>query len=459
MATFQCPADPFYDETNVDATTDASLGVESQWGSEYRYSASGSVSQAAWQPEQLPACALALPKPLYATSRGASQPLYMSGGAPMGVGPSVTVHTTGQLSGVWKAFIVLALMLACVAVVIAAFALVRANSCSCESANASSSVAAGSSSDSLAELRSAVSALTNASHNGATPQLTEAIRLLNVTLANALINLSSAAALTASNLSATAQRVGMLDATVTSQQSTLSSLSVAVPHLNDAATSLNASLVSQQAALVNLSSQVQRLVRTVPVLSISPSNLSLCAGGWTTQKFSDLNMTLCRKVADSGCGSIFVAVPAGTVYSRVEGWVTLYQYGAPDAFHTFGFPVLGDSLTIWSGSTLLWDYAVGISGSSAMTDSRAQASTCPATSGAPPSASLNSFWSCDAGNTGNAFSYTTFYVKPLFGPSWAFARYLAASTSAAIELRFCLNELRSTDEEIYLHSASVSVRL
>jgi hypothetical protein len=162
-------------------------------------------------------------------------------------------------------------------------------------------------------------------------------------------------------------------------------------------------------------------------------------------------------VADSGCGSIFVAVPVGTVYSRVEGWVTLYQYGVPDGFHAFGYPTVGDSLSIWSGSTLVWDYAVGISRSSSMADSRAQDSTCPATDGSLPSTSLDNFWSCNAGNTGNAFSYTTFYNEPLFGPSQAFTRHLAASTSAPIELRFCLNELRSTDEVIYLRLASISV--
>jgi hypothetical protein len=39
MATFQCTATPFYEETVVDAITHENLRVESQWGLEY--SASG----------------------------------------------------------------------------------------------------------------------------------------------------------------------------------------------------------------------------------------------------------------------------------------------------------------------------------------------------------------------------------------------------------------------------------
>jgi hypothetical protein len=156
-------------------------------------------------------------------------------------------------------------------------------------------------------------------------------------------------------------------------------------------------------------------------------------------------------VANSGCGSILVAVPAGTVYSRVEGWVTLYQKGSPDAFGPDSFPTLGDSLTIWSGSTLLWDYAVGWG--------RSPPDTCPANGGPQPSALLNGIWSCATGNPTNSISLTAFYNVPLFGPSQAFDRDLLAATSAPIELRFCLDESRSNNEEIYLHSASISVRL
>jgi hypothetical protein len=332
---------------------------------------------------------------------GALPGFYMSNGVPVGVAGT-------RLSGVWKALIVLALMLACVAVSIAAIAITRTGSCSCNLSASSGGGAAASSSASSDLL-----------------------------------------------LNATAQRVGILASTVsslnesiTSQRAVLDSFSsVTVPRLSrlaGAVDSLNATIAGQQATLAS--------VRPTQVVSISPSNLSLCTGNWTTQSIPgpDFGLTLCRKVADSGCGSIFVAVPAGTVYSRVEGWVTLYQQGSPDAFGFPSFPMLGDSLTIWSGSTLLWDYAVGIFRSS-------NPNSCPADGGNQAPASLNGLWSCATGNPTTIWS-PTFYNVPLFGPSQAFARNLPATTSAPIELRFCLDEPRSNNEEIYLHSASISVR-
>jgi hypothetical protein len=171
--------------------------------------------------------------------------------------------------------------------------------------------------------------------------------------------------------------------------------------LAGAVDSLNATIAGQQATLAS--------VRPTQVVSISPSDLSLCTGGWTTESFPSFSLRLCRKVANSGCGSILVAVPAGTVYDTraSRGWVTLYQKGPPDAFGV-SFPTLGDSLTIWSGSTLLWDYAVGIFRSG-------NPHSCPANGGAQPPASLNGFWSCATGT--DIFSTTAFFSMPLFGPS------------------------------------------
>jgi hypothetical protein len=402
-------------------------------------SASGSqlapthAPQAAWQPEQLPTYALASPKPLYGTSHGASQSLYMSGGDAVGVRPSVAVHTT--LSGVWKALIVLALMLACVAVGIAAFALTRMGSCSCNlSASSGGGVEAASSSMSSDLLLNATAQRVGI--------LASTVSSLSESITSQRAVLESLSASTTPRFVALAGAVDSLNATIADQQVSLANLSsVTVPHLNwlaGAVDSLNATIADQQAILASL--------RPTQVVSISPSNLSLCRGGWTTENMIGQNLTLCRKVADSGCGSIFVAVPAGTVYSRVEGWVTLYQRASPDAFGPSAFSTFGDSLTIWSGSTLLWDYAVGFGHGST--------NSCPASGGTQPSASLNGFWSCA---TGTDFPFQTVFNVPLFGLSQAFARNLPAATSAPIELRFCLNEPR-VNEEIYLHSASIWVR-
>jgi hypothetical protein len=275
--------------------------------------------------------------------------------------------------------------------------------------------------------------------------LSGAMRSLTVTAASQQISLST-----------TLSHMASSSATVSSQQAILSSR---LDTLSGAMSALSTTDSSQQAALSRLSTAVQRLVDfiPVPVVSIGLSDLSLCRGGWTTQFIPSFGLTLCRKVADSGCGSIFVAVPAGTVYSRVEGWVTLYQQGTPNAFSSNSFQAVGDSLSIWSGSTLLWDYAVGLSRSRAMADRDFQEYTCPASGGKQASASLNGFWSCDSGNTANTISNDDFYNLPLFGPAQIFRRTLAASTSAPIELRFCLNQGRN-DEEIYLQSASISVR-
>jgi hypothetical protein len=443
MATFQCTATPFCDETDVDTVTYASLAVERQWGLEY--SASGSqlapahVPQAAWQHDELiPTYALASPKPLYAASRGASQSLYMSSGDAVGhsVGSSVAVHT--KLSGVWKALIVLALVLACVAVGIAAFALTRTGSCSCGSSASSGGGAAASSSASSDLLLNATAQRVGI--------LASTVTSLNESITSQRAVLESLSASTTPRFVALAGAVDSLNATIAGQQVSLANLSsVTVPRLNrlaGAVDSLNTTIGGQQATLASL--------RPTQVVSISPSDLSLCTGGWTTQSIPDFGLTLCRKVADSGCGSIFVAVPAGTVYSRVEGWVTLYQQGSTDAFGLPSFPMLGDSLTIWSGSTLLWDYAVGVFRSS-------DPNSCPANGGPQPSASLNGFWSCATGNPTGIGSQTAFFNVPVFGPSQAFSRSLPAATSAPIELRLCLNEPRS-NEEIYLHSASISVR-
>jgi hypothetical protein len=254
--------------------------------------------------------------------------------------------------------------------------------------------------------------------------------------------LESLSAATALRFVALAGAVDSLNATIADQQVSLANLSsVTVPHLNwlaGAVDSLNATIVSHQVILA--------CVRPTQVVSISPSSLSLCTGNWTAETITGQNMTL-RWPTLAAAASLWRCLPGRSTRASRAGSPSTrraHLMRLVPALHL----IFGDSLTIWSGSTLLWDYAV--------TGGLSPPDTCPASGGPQPSALLNGFWSCA---TGNSFSLTAFYNVPLFGPSQGFVRNLPAATSAPIELRFCLDQPRSNDEEIYLHSASISVRL
>ncbi len=141
----------------------------------------------------------------------------------------------------------------------------------------------------------------------------------------------------------------------------------------------------------------------------------------------------------------------GRTYSSVSGWVTLYQYGTTDAFDT-NAPPHGDSLTIWSGQTFLWDYAVGYSLDS---NSIYRVSNCPAYGGVNASSALGCYWSCTSGAP--TFSSVTFYPTPLFGSAMPFSRTITPTPSPLVlELRICLNE-NHVSEDIYIGDFSLTV--
>ncbi len=184
------------------------------------------------------------------------------------------------------------------------------------------------------------------------------------------------------------------------------------------------------------------------MFAVTPSNLAACnAYQWNTD--SSLGFNACRRTDAGGrCSSLFIPVTGGP-YTQVTGTFTLYQFGSTDGFN--GGSTYGDSMSIWSGSTFLWTYAVGVS-----TGGMNAGSNCPNSNlGVFPSSTLDGKWSCQSGNTGTTWT-TVLYNNPLFGSSEPFYAEVPA-TQAELELRFCLNEARS-NEDILLTQATVSVR-
>jgi hypothetical protein len=173
------------------------------------------------------------------------------------------------------------------------------------------------------------------------------------------------------------------------------------------------------------------------ILNLASDATSCAQGTWTAQAIGGL--TLCRRAANagSGCGSIWVS-PGGP-YTQVTGSVSLYQFFTTDAFNS-GQP-LGDSVTIWAGSTLLWVYTVG---------------GCPVRGAAGPPSAANGQWACAFGFESPVFPGTNLFNQVLFGPPAAFTVQLPP-TQAQIEIRMCLDQ-GVADEEIYLSAASLSVR-
>lgn len=180
---------------------------------------------------------------------------------------------------------------------------------------------------------------------------------------------------------------------------------------------------------------VSPLPRTAPevLFNITTLDHSQCTGNWTTEVVQ--GMELCRRSSPIGCGSIF-AFPSQP-YVNVSGWVTLFQSGTCDAFSGMegGTLGIGDSLSVWSGTNLVWDFVVGMSTS---LSSAYGSSRCPALGGMPAPAELGGNWDCQSGNV-KAIDYYSFYPTAIFGPSRPFRRSLPQATSDPIELRICLN--------------------
>eukprot|EP00053_Salpingoeca_punica_P010204 m.91902 g.91902 ORF g.91902 m.91902 type:complete len:748 (-) comp15315_c1_seq1:13-2256(-) len=197
---------------------------------------------------------------------------------------------------------------------------------------------------------------------------------------------------------------------------------------------------------------VSPLPRTAPevLFNITALDHSQCTGNWTTEVVQ--GMELCRRSSPIGCGSIF-GFPSQP-YVNVSGWVTLFQSGTCDAFSGMegGTLGIGDSLSVWSGTNLVWDFVVGMSTS---LSSAYGSGRCPALGGMPAPAELGGNWDCQSGNV-KAIDYYSFYPTAIFGPGRPFRRSLPQATSDPIELRICLN-LDYQDENIYLSNAFISV--
>jgi hypothetical protein len=119
-----------------------------------------------------------------------------------------------------------------------------------------------------------------------------------------------------------------LNTNVTSIQATLNTL------VNTLSTVVvqNANILATMQAI---NQTQQGLIADINSLRSFRFSTSLCTGastGWTSEYVSAVSKTLCRRTIEStgGCGSIFLN--PGRTYSQVTGWVTLYQYGTPDAF-------------------------------------------------------------------------------------------------------------------------------
>ena len=120
-------------------------------------------------------------------------------------------------------------------------------------------------------------------------------------------------------------------------------------------------------------------------------------------------------------------------YAYVRGYVTLYQFGTTDAFNAeFCYIPDGDSLTIWSGTNIIWDFTVAYTSNPLNTlDTR-----CPSQGGPLPNPDwgLGSRWSCASGNNDLASSSWngTSYLFPTapFGPSQSFNVTLPISTAS-----------------------------
>ncbi len=243
-----------------------------------------------------------------------------------------------------------------------------------------------------------------------------------------------------------------------------------VREINGTAANIDATLVALTAAISHYATQNAMLMGMIQALNQTQQQLIsasfqpfrfdplLCTGSSTGWVRDTMPVgALCRRTNTSanGCGSIFL--DPGRPYSSVSAWVTLYQFGTPDAFSidsgTNGaYLFAGDSLTIWAGPALVWDYAVGYSQDQSSSESIVY--NCPADGGSSPPSALGSNWACATGASGLP-SVHTFYSTPLFGPTKRFTRTITP-TSSPLELRICLNQ-EHNNEDIYVGDFSLTV--
>ena len=148
------------------------------------------------------------------------------------------------------------------------------------------------------------------------------------------------------------------------------------------------------------------------------------------------------------------------MYQVVSGYVTLYQYGTPDAF--FKTKLEGDSLSIWSGNDLIWIYAVGLTtyrNVSAINSTNRINRTCPDVGGIQPNVAVKGQYSCASGNFADSFA-AIFYNVTLFGAAHPINNSvhgftLPQATNASLQLRLCLNQNHG-DEDIYVQAINLT---
>ena len=145
------------------------------------------------------------------------------------------------------------------------------------------------------------------------------------------------------------------------------------------------------------------------------------------------NVSVCQKRTPlAGCGSILIQ-PIQP-YSLVQGYLTLHGVLTNDgnSFNNNGQAVgtVGDGVSIWSGTNLLWDYLVG---------------QCIR----PGNSLIGVNYNCAPATGTN-----------LFGPSYPIGSYRGGAlpnlTTAPIEIRIC-NDQGLTDENIYVMAAEITL--
>jgi len=185
---------------------------------------------------------------------------------------------------------------------------------------------------------------------------------------------------------------------------------------------------------------------------------------------------LCKRaVTGPGCGSIFI--PTNGTYTKVKGYVTMYQFGTPDAFNAGGanvYPYTLDGLSIWSGTDLIWAYGVTYWNPNPINGPQyAPAYYCPQDGGTKPGwTGYNGKWACASGNPGvenlQSEGGMVFFNTPLFGERSPIGGYVAGlmdlpalhntavTRTADIEIRMCVDQSYD-NEDVFLLAAKISV--
>jgi hypothetical protein len=174
------------------------------------------------------------------------------------------------------------------------------------------------------------------------------------------------------------------------------------------------------------------------ILHISEDDHSFCQGEWASIN-SDMGRLCKKRKYSAGCASVFSPTPS-SCYSSVFGFATLFQVGSPDAFNANN--PLGDSLSIWSGNKLLWDYVIGYA---------------PVICNNTGTISTRSL--CSSGNPANdnvaGHSTIPLFPTPIFGAYFSFSfNFTSRCSTSPIELRLCLDE-SSSNEDIFVSNTSI----